>query len=471
MTRVPASPQEFRLLVAALALDSIEARWRRLTVTLAAMVVVVVSLPAAQAGAAPTDPLLPPVTNTERPTISGTPQVGEVLTASPGTWDPEPTEVTYEWLTDGAVIPGAISQTYTVRPEDVGHSIAVRVTAHKELYESGTATSDPTAPVTAPPEPPCSAGCTETRTRALAPGHVDRGERAAVCGRVGATSGSSLASGTLRLTVHRERGSFSVTKELRFAGGTRCMKTRRLAKRGRYTVTAQYRPRARSDFSASSGSAGLRVGGTSKVRPGDPDRSLMVIGDSLARAYGDQAGSPREGFWSMVAREVRAEPRVVAQGGSGFVKPGLSRCKGRNFLEQLSRPSVRERFAQAGAVIVEGGRNDTRVCTGHGHFSHVSTAELRRAVDAFMDEAQQLRGKDDCTIVVTPWGPKGADERARITPVIRRSARRHGFTFVDTVGLLDERTTQADGVHPNRAGNRAVSDAILSDSFARACFY
>jgi len=208
-----------------------------------------------------------------------------------------------------------------------------------------------------------------------------------------------------------------------------------------------------------------------KAQAQAPKSTLMVLGDSLARIYNDKAGSPRQGFWSMVAREVGGAPHVVAQGGSGFVKPGLSRCKGRTFLEQLERPSVQQRFAQAGAVIIEGGRNDTQVCTGHGHFADVSTAELRTAVDEFMDEAQRLRGEDDCTIVVTPWGPKGTDQRGRITPVIRRSAEQHGFTFVDTVGLLNERTTTEDGVHPTHAGNLNLKRAILDQSFVQACFY
>ena len=199
--------------------------------------------------------------------------------------------------------------------------------------------------------------------------------------------------------------------------------------------------------------------------------SLMVIGDSLARAFNDTPGSPRQGFWSMVAREVGATPHLAAQGGSGFVKPGLARCKGRTFLEQLQRPLVRQRVIEAEAVIIEGGRNDTRTCAGHGNFAEVTAAQLLRAVNTFMHELQLLRGKDDCTIVITPWGPKGPDERERVTPVIREAARSHGFDFVDTVGLLNGKNAAADGVHPTRSGNIALTRTLLRRSYVRACMY
>ena len=196
--------------------------------------------------------------------------------------------------------------------------------------------------------------------------------------------------------------------------------------------------------------------------------TLMVIGDSIARAYVDQPGSERQGFWSMLAREIDAKPKMAAQGGAGFVKPGLSRCKGRTFTQQLARPKIRDLVASAGVVIIEGGRNDTRTCRKRG-FADVTTDQLRAAVDEFMSEAAALRaGSTGCTLVVVPWGPKGQAQRERITPVIRKSARNHGLTFVDTTGVLNYENT-SDGVHPDLAGNVALTQEILRRGIARKC--
>ena len=95
-----------------------------------------------------------------RPTISGTPQPGEELTASNGTWTGAATSFTYQWQrcdTTGAGcvdVPGATGRTYGVRAADVGHTLRVAVTA-KNSTGSTTATSDVSATVrtTATPSP------------------------------------------------------------------------------------------------------------------------------------------------------------------------------------------------------------------------------------------------------------------------------------------------------------------------------
>jgi len=196
--------------------------------------------------------------------------------------------------------------------------------------------------------------------------------------------------------------------------------------------------------------------------------TLMVIGDSIARAYDNKPGSVRQGFWSMLANEIDAQPKMAAQGGAGFVKPGLSRCKGRTFTQQLARPKIRDLVANAGVLIIEGGRNDTRTCHKRG-FADVTTEQLRAAVDEFMREAAALRaGANGCTLVVVPWGPKGQEQRSRITPVIKKSAKDHGLAFIDTTGVLNIENT-SDGVHPDLAGNVALTQQILRRGIARKC--
>ena len=91
------------------------------------------------------------------PTISGTAQVGETLTASTsGIADADGlTNATfsYQWLADGAVIAGANSSTFTLISDDEGRTIRVRVTFTDDEGHEESLTSDPTGAVVAAPPP------------------------------------------------------------------------------------------------------------------------------------------------------------------------------------------------------------------------------------------------------------------------------------------------------------------------------
>jgi len=73
--------------------------------------------------------------NTAPPTISGTPTVGQTLTASNGTWSNSPTSFAYQWLrcngggNNCASVANGTQQTYTLVGADAGHTMRVRVTA------------------------------------------------------------------------------------------------------------------------------------------------------------------------------------------------------------------------------------------------------------------------------------------------------------------------------------------------------
>jgi hypothetical protein len=74
--------------------------------------------------------------STAEPSVAGTPQVGQTLTASNGTWTGQaPITYTYQWQQCDAAaancqpIPGATSQTYVVQPTDVGKRLNVLVKA------------------------------------------------------------------------------------------------------------------------------------------------------------------------------------------------------------------------------------------------------------------------------------------------------------------------------------------------------
>lgn len=94
--------------------------------------------------------------NAALPGISGTPQQGQTLTASTGTWTNSPTSYAYQWenctgTTCGA-ISGATGSTYVPTASDVGKTVEVQVTATNTGGASAPATSAPTAAVV-PPAP------------------------------------------------------------------------------------------------------------------------------------------------------------------------------------------------------------------------------------------------------------------------------------------------------------------------------
>jgi Concanavalin A-like lectin/glucanases superfamily len=93
--------------------------------------------------------------NTAPPTISGTPQQGQVLNANPGTWSgTQPITYGYRWMScdstgaNCAPISGAATASYPVASADIGHTLLVVVTATNSV-SSVSAPSKPTAVVQA----------------------------------------------------------------------------------------------------------------------------------------------------------------------------------------------------------------------------------------------------------------------------------------------------------------------------------
>jgi len=111
--------------------------------------------------------------NTAQPTISGSPAVGQTLTAAPGTWTgtPAPT-FAYQWLrcppsggapdgSDCATIGGVTTTSYVVASGDVGFRLRVKVTATNSDGQAAAA-SNATAAVTTQAGPPNTAPPTIT---------------------------------------------------------------------------------------------------------------------------------------------------------------------------------------------------------------------------------------------------------------------------------------------------------------------
>jgi hypothetical protein len=101
-----------------------------------------------------------PAKNTKEPSVSGTAQQGQTLTANGGTWSgTSPITLAYQWVRCGAdggkadgsncaTIGGATSTMYTLGSADVGQRLRVRVTG-KNSQGSATVASNPTAVVQA----------------------------------------------------------------------------------------------------------------------------------------------------------------------------------------------------------------------------------------------------------------------------------------------------------------------------------
>ena len=105
---------------------------------------------------------------TGAPTISGSAQVGETLTAdTSGISDDDGLSnavFSYQWLADGAAISGATNDTYTLADSDEGKAVSVKVTFTDDAGNDETLTSAATAAVEAKPNSPATGAPTITGT-------------------------------------------------------------------------------------------------------------------------------------------------------------------------------------------------------------------------------------------------------------------------------------------------------------------
>jgi hypothetical protein len=87
------------------------------------------------------------ITSVAAPQVTGEARVGVTLTSTTGSWNFDGLTFARQWLRDGQPIAGATGASYDVRGADVGHRLAVRVTASKPGKTTGVATSAETTAV------------------------------------------------------------------------------------------------------------------------------------------------------------------------------------------------------------------------------------------------------------------------------------------------------------------------------------
>ncbi|WP_445442556.1 S8 family serine peptidase [Clavibacter sp. km1a] len=159
---------------------------------------------------------------TAAPVITGTPAVGQTLTASTGEWDAEGLTFSYAWYADGKPLAGQTRATLRVSPSVAGKEVTVVVTATRADGATGTATSAGVRVKQA-----------STITVGLTPSVVTSTQKAVVTVKVDSPA-AAAPTGTVTVTVGSD--AYEVTLD---AAGTGRIELPAYAK-GRYAVVATY---------------------------------------------------------------------------------------------------------------------------------------------------------------------------------------------------------------------------------------
>lgn len=202
----------------------------------------------------------------------------------------------------------------------------------------------------------------------------------------------------------------------------------------------------------------------SRVPAPAPGPSIMVVGDSITSWYSDENGSPSQGWWSMLGRNLGASSmRTSAEGGSGVNVRGNG-CRGTTFGERIGE------IRRVDILVIEVGRNDYKSCPDDPKFRRVasdpSTLGIEAYTRALYARITELGMSPSQVWFVTPWGTRDPAFYEPIQLAFRTAvtAQESGFGFIATPIMSDQQTI--DGVHPNRAGSallaRTVQNAILA---------
>ena len=172
--------------------------------------------------------------------VTGTPTVGQTLTAVAPTFFQSGVAVSYQWQVGGQSVPGATGQTYRVAPADAGKAISVVATGAKAGYASATSSAAATG-----------AGQGAPVTLAVdAPKKVKKGHKAKVT--VTVSSPGLTPTGTVQVTYAGEKLKAEV-----LSNGTVKLRLPKKMKPGKKTLRVSYVPD--SGFQAASTTVRIRI--------------------------------------------------------------------------------------------------------------------------------------------------------------------------------------------------------------------
>lgn len=182
----------------------------------------------------------PPPTNTVAPTITGTAEIGEELTAHDGTWTGNGREITdylYTWLRNNVPIPDEDGSTYEVQGADIGKVIKLMVTS---VSDGGQTAATSVATSAVPDIPP------ENTVAPVVTGFTVAGQTLTT------TNGTWISNGTAitGFTYQWKRGGVNISGA---TGNTRVLAAGDIAANMTCQVTAQH---AAGNVSALSNSVG-----------------------------------------------------------------------------------------------------------------------------------------------------------------------------------------------------------------------
>jgi len=186
--------------------------------------------------------------------------------------------------------------------------------------------------------------------------------------------------------------------------------------------------------------------------------SVMVVGDSITSWFSNEPGSPSQGWWSMLGRQIGASSvRTSAEGGSGMNVQG-NQCTGTAFGQRL------QHLQRADILIVEVGRNDYKSCGSDRLLRYMSAESQRPGVETYVRalsaRVAELGMRPSQVWFVTPWGTREEAAREAMQGIIRTAATAPdiGFSFIETPVLPASMTI--DGIHPNRRGNTLLAGVV-----------
>lgn len=141
----------------------------------------------------------PPLAPTSEPAVSGTAVLGATLQAVDAGWNRTPATTTRQWLRDGQPVDGQVGPSYRLGVADVGHEVAVRVTASLASGEPVERTSSAVE---------VAAGTLTATTAPSVTGTARLG--ATLTGRPGTWTATDPTAGPVALTYQWSRGSTAI---------------------------------------------------------------------------------------------------------------------------------------------------------------------------------------------------------------------------------------------------------------------